>query len=123
MPCPGVTKTGKPCGRKIPPGAAICENHFREQEKAKAREEHCRTKRSNEWARTPCPKPRHGDHEWCKRCIDAEQEHRERRAALEAEQAAIRQEDQALRDFPHWPALKRFVEDTVCDEVASRSSW
>lgn len=120
MPCSGFTKTGKACGRKIPPGATMCEHHYREQENAKAYAEHCTTKCSRMWsARTPCPNKRHGENVLCKKCIaadEADRKERERCAAILEEQA---KEDQALRDFPHWDALERFI----AREIDAREGW
>jgi hypothetical protein len=130
--CPGKTPTGKACRRKVVPGATLCEHHHKEnlRKQAEAQIElnwakHCETL-CNHQSRN-CKRPRHGDNELCKQCLDAQKEQEEAAAAALKQQKQVAEEDAnfytAIEDAEWWPGYERWLKDKirqVIDEEAYR---
>lgn len=126
MKCPGKTPTGKDCGRKVVPGASMCEHHYKENRKEQARAKaehewavHCETK-CNHASRT-CKRPRHGDNELCKQCLNAQARRNAAEAAALEKQQKMAEEDKefdmTIRNAPWWPGFERWLRSTI-EEIA-----
>lgn len=67
------------------------------------------------------PTPRDGDNEWCLKCIRQKQEREEKQRMMNERYLTMCAEDDALRDLPYWPALQRYIDDKIREEVETRS--